>query len=216
MSHVTPGELIEAADGTLDPARRRHLESCAECARAVVALEGAMREMRHAGDVPEPSPLFWDHLSERVRAATRGASVPARPGWRDAMWRPALVGMTALVVAMLIGRLSAPADNGAAPGGRDIVLSAPERVVAGGAEPSSGEPVAGSPSPAAGAASTRPPEPAGEAWAAVTKLAGTLDADAVRDLASAPVSTGTLVDELSQRELEEFARLLRAEMRGMQ
>ena len=215
MSHVTPEELIEAADGALGPARRRHLEACAECARAVAALEGAMREMRHAGDVPEPSPLFWDHLSERVRAATRGESVPASPGWRDAMWRPALVGMTAVVVAVLIGRLSAPAGLDGAPEARDIVLSAPERMVAAAAEPS-GEPGAGLPNPAAGAATARQPEPAGDAWAAVTKLASALDADEVRDLAAAPISSGALVDELSQRELEEFARLLRAEMRGMQ
>ena len=36
-----------------------------------------------SGDVPEPSPLFWDHLSARVHDA-----VAAEGGARVAWWRP--------------------------------------------------------------------------------------------------------------------------------
>ncbi len=54
-----------------------------------------------AVDVPEPSPLFWDHLSERVRNVV-AEDVPRR-SWADAAtWRRLLMPLSAVAVASLI------------------------------------------------------------------------------------------------------------------
>lgn len=76
-------------------------------------------EVKAAGDVPEPSPLFWNHLSARVRDAV--AIQPIRRTWWTGYWRPvvAVVG-TLGFVALLVLRTSAPAAP-AAPGAPDLV-----------------------------------------------------------------------------------------------
>ena len=68
MSHLTPAEIVDALDGTLPAARQTHARECATCARDVVALGRLLAETRRV-EMPEPSPLFWDRFSDRVRAA---------------------------------------------------------------------------------------------------------------------------------------------------
>lgn len=80
MSHLTPGEIIDALDGTLPAARQTHARECETCARDVTALGRLLAETRHV-EVPEPPPLFWDRFSDRVRAAVAAEPVarPRRP-----------------------------------------------------------------------------------------------------------------------------------------
>ena len=78
MAHLTSAEFIDLAEGVRDAASAPHLAECDRCRRELAEA----REMLIAAtdsDVPEPSPLFWDRLSARVREA-----VAAEPEARSA------------------------------------------------------------------------------------------------------------------------------------
>jgi hypothetical protein len=107
-THLSPDDLAAAADGTLEDAgtarfdRRAalaHLDQCAECRAAVAALSAAMADLK-ADTVPEPSPLFWDHFSARIREATAAESTPARSVWLTG--RPVLALGALAAVALLL------------------------------------------------------------------------------------------------------------------
>ncbi len=98
--HLNAGELIDVAEGTRSEASVPHLASCDECRRHLTDLRAMMSTVA-AVDVPEPSPLFWDHLSERVRNVV-AEDVPRR-SWADAAtWRHLLMPLSAVAVASLI------------------------------------------------------------------------------------------------------------------
>ena len=102
MKHLSPQEFIDLGDGALAPDRVAHVEGCAQCRAHGEALSVVMREAR-AVHAPEPSPLFWDHLSTRVRDAVatdsdgRAEASAAMPWWRA--WS---VGRLAVVTAMTL------------------------------------------------------------------------------------------------------------------
>ena len=99
MSHLSRDERLLALDGALDATRKAHLASCAACRTDVETLGGVLARVR-AVDVPEPSPLFWDHLAARVgdAIAREPAPVPDR-GW----WSPRLAWAAAAVVITAAG-----------------------------------------------------------------------------------------------------------------
>jgi len=99
MSHLSRDERLLALDGALDATRKAHLASCAACRTDVETLGGVLARVR-AVDVPEPSPLFWDHLAARVgdAIAREPAPVPDR-GW----WSPRLAWAVAAVVITAAG-----------------------------------------------------------------------------------------------------------------
>ena len=83
MTHLTPDEFVDAADGTLETGRLRHVEQCERCRQRLETLVEAL-QMGAAGPVPEPSPLFWEHFSARVRNAIAAEPAPPQtwwPGW---------------------------------------------------------------------------------------------------------------------------------------
>ena len=82
MSHLSPDEFVDAAAGALDSTRTAHLEACAACRGQAAEVASALSAVRDVG-MPEPSPLYWGHLSARIReAVSRETIVPA---WR-AVW----------------------------------------------------------------------------------------------------------------------------------
>jgi hypothetical protein len=114
MSHLTPEQLLDVAEETRPPSEFPHLSSCPACERQVAALR---QMMAAAGgvEVPEPSPLFWDRLSSRVREAVANEEVVGAPGWwtQWAAWRlaatAAAVAVLVLIVAGTLGRDPVPA-----------------------------------------------------------------------------------------------------------
>jgi hypothetical protein len=103
-THLSPQEFVEAIEGTLVRARLDHLSACGECQAGVTELRDLLANVEAARPVPEPSPLFWDHFSARVRAATTAAPPPARSWWA-ASWRPfatALGAAGAVAIALLL------------------------------------------------------------------------------------------------------------------
>lgn len=107
-NHLRPDEFVDAMDGALSTARGAHFEHCAEC-RA--ELDGLLSMQREAAgdDAPEPSPLFWDHFSARVREAAARQNHTTAPWWRTG-WQPiAVVAVAAASVVLVLQMRSAPA-----------------------------------------------------------------------------------------------------------
>lgn len=109
--HLAPEELIDLAEGVRAEDAVPHLQSCEVCREQIAALRTTMSAVgtsrgRNPIDVPEPSPLFWDHLSRRVREATASEGAPGSrfAGWRwetvlPASWRTwAMAGVAAAVL----------------------------------------------------------------------------------------------------------------------
>jgi hypothetical protein len=102
--HLNADALIDLAEGTRPEASAPHLAGCDRCREQLAELRAVMSTVANASeaDVPEPSPLFWDHLSERVRVAV-AAQGPPRRWWPDAApWRPLLTPLSAVAVASLL------------------------------------------------------------------------------------------------------------------
>lgn len=188
MRHLTPDELVDAAEGTPGPgaaARRAHLETCESCRREVAHLSRMMSEAGEVG-VPDPSPLFWQHFSRRVREAIDAEPVPAssRRRWlpgnlRWSAWVP--IGALAALVAALV--LSVPRDS-----------SVPEPL----------------PNEIAAAETLA----ADDHWVLVADLVGDVDWDTAHaaGLTVEPGAVDRAVLQLSADEQAELARLLRAEL----
>lgn len=117
--HLAPRQFIEAIDGTLAPAEQNHLRECDACRAEVESLRGMLREVEGSGGMPEPSPLFWDHFGDRVRAATAETPI-AGASWWSAWWRPiTLAGAALSVVALAV--LMRPGPH--APAAPEVVMS---------------------------------------------------------------------------------------------
>lgn len=111
--HLTPQLIVEAIEGTLGSAAREHLGACDACRAEVDRVRAILQEAESAAPAPEPSPLFWDHFTDRVREAT--STIPVtRARWWDAWWRPALVvgGALAVVLLMVMTQRTEPQGPG--------------------------------------------------------------------------------------------------------
>ncbi|HNV04206.1 MAG TPA: hypothetical protein PLE61_12870 [Vicinamibacterales bacterium] len=97
MRHLSPGELIDAAEGHAAARATAHTEACEACRRQVASLREALAALR---DVPddEPSPLAWDLLAARIGRAVREAGAP-KPWWAAWGWRFAPLLMVAVLAA---------------------------------------------------------------------------------------------------------------------
>jgi hypothetical protein len=90
-AHLTPDELIDIAEGARADGAFPHVRSCAECRQQIADLRATMSVAAHA-DVPEPSPLFWDRLSARVREAV-GSEREPQGRWSWLGWPGASAGL---------------------------------------------------------------------------------------------------------------------------
>jgi hypothetical protein len=187
--HLAPDVLIDLVDGRGAAEAQRHVEACALCREAVDGLRATLAHTERV-EVPEPSPLFWDHFSTRVREAiTDDESLRAtahRVGWLRWVAVPAAALMVLFAVGIAVLRHAPPA------------------------------PVAGRAAVSAPAAADSEVQalPDDGLWTFVATLSDELAAD---DDQSEPVTPalGTaerVVDQLSAEERGELARLLEAEL----
>src|SRR5215831_5852579 len=152
--HLTTDEQVDALEHALAPGPAAHLDVCQTCRDDVAKLRDTIRAARGV-DVPEPSPLFWQHQATRISAMVAAESIERRRSpWTYAGW----VGSGAAVLAAGLLLMRTP--------------SAPTPASA----------VAGSPARHAMASpvDVRTRDAADErAWALVEDLGGEIDADAV-------------------------------------
>ena len=165
-------------------------------------LRGVVREARELV-VPEPSPLFWDHLSRRITRAVEGSAPPVSLGWRVRLF-PVTATAAAIALAAVVG-ISVLRDSGNGAG--DVVVSdggSMEMRPAGSSE-ASGE---------VAVASTQVDTEAD--WTLVLRMAETVeweetDTDAL--LVDRQMLDGAVL-RLSAEERRELTRLLDAELSG--
>ena len=121
MTHLKEEQLIDLAEGTRPESAEPHLASCDRC-RAELAELRAVLSVATEVEVPEPSPLFWDHFSARVRDAVANQAADAsesagsvRRGWASRTWGWRLLvpaaALAALVLAAAIA-VRSPLESG--------------------------------------------------------------------------------------------------------
>ena len=199
MKHLSESEFVDLVDGTLASGRVAHLDACDAC-RA--AADGLRDVLARAADVtvPEPSPLFWEHFSARVRDDLQRAPAvePSRwLGWADdptVKWAMAGALLTLLLVSgvwVSLWRTSATVPGRVAP--TKIATTS-------GAEPE------------ADAVHPDTPE-SDEAWALVRTVADELrwDDAAEEGLGVRPDAAERALATLTRDERSELALLLEAE-----
>jgi len=118
--HLKDDQFVDIAEGTLPESSAPHLASCERCRRQLEEMRAVMSAAGEVG-VREPSPLYWDHLSARVRDAVAIDASPRRP-WADvAAWRRVLMPAWAAAVASIIivvafsSRVAGPPSSPQAP-----------------------------------------------------------------------------------------------------
>lgn len=182
--HFTPEEFVDALEQPLSSERASHLSVCAACHAELNEMRMLMSDVVIARDVPEPSPLFWNHLSARVREAVDAEPIPA--AWWRVSWRPlvAIVGGLAMVIVALVLRTS-PHET-AAPSG---VTQAQLRDAA---DLQEGDAV----------------------WALINEMAPSMRVEEAREAGFVPgrAVTDAAIESLTPKQRQELARLLRAEM----
>lgn len=99
MTHFSESEIIDAVEGRLSPARQRHAATCTGCARQIEDLRGVLARAS-AAEVPEPSPLFWEHFSARVRDEL-ASETPDPWKWTFSL-RPLPIAAAAVAVVALL------------------------------------------------------------------------------------------------------------------
>lgn len=197
MTHLSHDEIVDLLDGRLSSARRSHLDECDRCRREVSDLEPVL-ESATSVEVPEPSPLFWDHLAARVRDAVADQPLPSDvpPWWRAWAW-PGVSAACAVLLAIAAAFLAPRIDRSSTLGpGNEVAVSTPS-----GAE-----------------ALDEPESRARAEWDLVLTFAVDveLDEDVTAGLALRAGATDLALEELSLDERRELARLLRAELDGPQ
>ena len=198
MSHLSSSELVDLAEGTLDPDRAAHASGCDACRAESAVVHDALRMIVASGHVPEPSPLFWDQLSTRVRD---GIAAPPRStfdfsfGLRS--FRPVVAVLTIAIAIFSVALLTRDARR-AVPSG-DVATAAPG---ARAAEPGLD-------------ADLTPEVTHAEEWAVLTAAAADLELDDARaaGMAVQYAAIDRAVQRLNEAELTELGRLLQSELK---
>lgn len=181
MTHLTPDELIDALEGV---GHHAHLAECEHCRRELDDLAAVLADA-HQGSVPEPSPLFWPHFSERVRTAIDRDAPPAGilPAWLR--WQVLLpLGAVAMIILALM--VSVPRQNRAERERAAAALDAPDALDA--------------------PATT-------DSWVVLADLVGEIDLDtATAAGVVAPGIADQAALQLTADEQRELTRLLNAEL----
>ena len=189
--HLSSQEFVTALDKELTPARREHLEACASCQEQVAELRALTEEAAHDADVPEPSPLFWDHFQTRVLTAVQSEEPARNSWWTNWLDARTLVAIGAVVVAvaassvLYMSRAVAPVPDTLAD--------------AGGVE--------------AGAVADAATSLDGDEWEFVASVMGTLEGDDIHEvLAPSPNAVDAAIESLTSDERDRLVKLLKAGM----
>ena len=183
--HLTSEELLDLAEGVLSESSAPHLAMCARCREQLKELRDVMATLQV--DVPEPSPLFWEHFSARVSEAVASDAKSARSWFGIGRWSWGIAAvMTAVVLAIAVSRV--PKTPGDATHGSATAVAEV---------------------PAADIGSTLTADD--PSFVLLRDLAGSLDWDAAAEVGIGMEvgSADTAVAELSDAERTELQRLLR-------
>lgn len=204
--HLSPEELIDALDRPLPAARQQHADTCAVCRAERARLDEMVREVGAVG-VPEPSPLFWDHLSARIHERIALEPAPAeRRRWTLASladaWRVDGAprwgfAAAALALCAVLGWLALARDGGSTSPQLDVNVAH------------------GSGASAIEATNASSLDLLDEEWAVMERVAEHVAWDDDAETSSIDVRPATVevaLNDLSPEERQALVELLRAEM----
>jgi hypothetical protein len=192
MTHLSPGQLVDLVEGAAPANQVAHAAACEVCRTQADALREVLRQAV-SDAVPEPSPLFWEHMAARVGAAVRREPAP-RAAWTIWTWRWAP--MTAAAVLVLAVGLGTSIWKGL-PRGVPVTAAPPASTV-----------------PAPAATDDALPSQDDPSW----NLIAVLSADVVLDDATSaelpemPGLADRALQQLTEPERAELARILREEL----
>jgi hypothetical protein len=200
MTHLSDTEFVDLVDGVLPAARAAHVTRCDTCRNQVDAMRAVLSAA--ASDVPEPSPLFWAHLSENVRGAVAEQPIE-RAGWFGWLhigraW-PAAAALATLVLIVGIWRaMPTPSHRTAVPGTAVTITPPTASVTSSGNDADIDDDI-----------------DADEAWALVRTVADDVPWDQTHDagISARPGAAERIALQLSPAERKELARLLEDELR---
>ncbi|HEV2985171.1 MAG TPA: hypothetical protein VGX46_12310 [Vicinamibacterales bacterium] len=186
--HLRPDQLVDLAEGVRAESSVPHLAACQECRHQLADLKAMMSAAANV-DMPEPSPLFWDHFSARVRGAVAAEGVPRRSLWDwPRLMMPVAAAAIAGIILMIVlntSRVSTP-GTGTAPIAQDTSVELLLDSQAGGDD---------------------------TALTLVSELSSDLDFDSAREAGLAPGGSAEhAVTHLNRGELRELRRLLQEEL----
>jgi hypothetical protein len=154
--------------------------------------EEVISKLREA-EVPEPSPLFWEHLSQRVHDAVAAEPVPSR-SWSDRInlaWAGGIVAIAMVVLAVTVSMRHVPVVSGPAVGAPQVVADAT-------------------------ASSTLPPLEDDASFAVMGELASEMDFEdaGAAGLVVAPGTAENALNQLTGEEQRAVVELLRQEIKN--
>jgi hypothetical protein len=201
MTHLTEAEFVDLMDGVLPVTRAAHVTNCDTCRSQADAMR-ALLSQTAAVEVPEPSPLFWSHLSENVRQAIAEQPIE-RGSWFDWLrpgrgW-PAAAALATLVLVVGIWRaMPTPILRPIAPVSPLPVTPSAGAVTATGSDTDIDDDI-----------------DADEAWALVRSVADDVPWDQTHDagISARPGSAERIALQLTPAERKELARLLEDELK---
>ena len=85
MSHLSDREFVDLIDNVLPPVRVAHVLDCDDCRSKADTMRELLVRASEV-EVPEPSPLFWEHFSSRVHHGIDHAEIGNSPAWGSG-WR---------------------------------------------------------------------------------------------------------------------------------
>ena len=196
MKHLSEERLLELLEG--GAAEADHLDRCEACRKRFDTLRQTLGLLRD-DPIPEPSPLFWQHLSERVRLSIDAESLDMQPversirPWGSRRWPWVAAGALAALLAVLV---VVDRDRG----------EHADRVADGAASVAS--PPADAPQDLSWTT------PADDSWAMVAGLAEGLDLESAADagLVVQPGSIDQALWRLSDEERQDLAGIIQAEL----
>jgi len=193
MSHLSPDTFLDLLDGTRAETAVPHLAACESCRQQLADLRVTWQAAADV-EVPEPSPLFWDHLSARVHDAVAAEAQPRAPWWRiDWSWTSVGLAGAALAALALVAFLQMPRPFAPAMGTAELGSVGSVAALA------AAEPLA--------------PLPEDESMLFVADLASHLDWDGVAELGlTAEGLADRASSEMTADERIELQRLLREEL----
>jgi hypothetical protein len=197
--HLNAEELVDVAEGTRPESAAPHLADCESC-RAQLRELRAMLSAAQSVEVPEPSPLFWDHLSARISetvaqddarlAPTRSLAEKAAALFRVRAFQVAVGIAATLLIGIAVGS-----------GPQAPVAIAPSLTVDV-ADTGTGPELLGDVNPVEDASLT-----------VVASLTDGVDMETAREAGLAPRGSAEhAVTHMSEGELRELGRLLRQEL----